>query len=94
MDRSELEICWEKIILTLESFGAKPVAAYTHFEHLDGPKPEGAAVVEFASMELVRSWYDSLSRDPTASSAWSQMHWNPYGRRCAAATSSHATDDR
>jgi len=59
MDRSELETYWEKIVPTLEGFGAKPIAAYTHFEHLEGPKPEGAAVVEFPSMEKARAWYNS-----------------------------------
>jgi uncharacterized protein (DUF1330 family) len=59
MDRGELETYWEKIVPTLEGFGAKPIAAYTHFEHLEGPKPEGAAVVEFPSMEKARAWYNS-----------------------------------
>jgi hypothetical protein len=38
MDRGELETYWEKIVPTLEGFGAKPIAAYTHFKHLEGPK--------------------------------------------------------
>ena len=59
MDRRELDIYWEKIGPTLAGFGAKSLAAYTHFEHLEGNKPEGAAVVEFPSMEAARSWYDS-----------------------------------
>ena len=59
MDRSELEIYWQKIMPTLEGIAIKPIAAYTHFEHLDGPKPEGAAVFEFPSMEVARSWYNS-----------------------------------
>lgn len=45
MDRSELEIYWEKIVPTFEGFGAKPIAAYTHFEHLEGARPEGAGNV-------------------------------------------------
>jgi uncharacterized protein (DUF1330 family) len=59
MDRRELETYWEKIVPTLDGFGAKPIATYTHFEHLEGPKPEGAAVVEFPSMEVARAWYNS-----------------------------------
>jgi len=59
MDRSELEIYWEKIIPTLVGIDVKPIAAYTNFEHLEGPKPEGAAVIEFPSMKAAKSWYDS-----------------------------------
>jgi uncharacterized protein (DUF1330 family) len=52
VDRSELEIYWSKIGPTLEGYGAKSVAAYTPFEHLEGDAVDGAAVVEFPSMEV------------------------------------------
>jgi uncharacterized protein (DUF1330 family) len=58
VDRSELEIYWSKIG-PLEGYGARSVAAYTPFEQLEGDAIDGAAVVEFPSMELAKTWYDS-----------------------------------
>ncbi|HET9831083.1 MAG TPA: DUF1330 domain-containing protein [Vicinamibacterales bacterium] len=51
VDRSELEIYWSKIGSTLEGYGAGSIAAYTPFEQLEGDTVDGAAVVEFPSME-------------------------------------------
>jgi len=59
VDRSELEIYWSKIGPTLEGYGARSVAAYTPFEQLEGDAVDGAAVVEFPSMELAKAWYNS-----------------------------------
>jgi uncharacterized protein (DUF1330 family) len=59
VDRSELEIYWSKIGPTLEGYGARSVAAYTPFEQLEGDAVDGAAVVEFPSMELAKTWYNS-----------------------------------
>ena len=59
VDRSELETYWSKIGPTLEGYGARSVAAYTPFEQLDGDAADGAAVVEFPSMEVAMAWYNS-----------------------------------
>ena len=59
VDRSELETYWSKIGPTLEGYGARSVAAYTPFEQLEGDAVDGAAVVEFPSMELAKAWYNS-----------------------------------
>jgi len=59
VDRSELEIYWSKIGPTLEGYGARNIAAYTPFEQLEGDAVDGAAVVEFPSMELAKTWYTS-----------------------------------
>jgi uncharacterized protein (DUF1330 family) len=59
VDRSELEIYWSRIGSTLEGYGARSVAAYTPFEQLEGDAVDGAAVVEFPSMELAKTWYNS-----------------------------------
>jgi uncharacterized protein (DUF1330 family) len=59
VDRSELETYWSKIGPTLEGYGARSVAAYTPFEQLEGDAVDGAAVVEFPSMELAKGWYNS-----------------------------------
>jgi uncharacterized protein (DUF1330 family) len=59
VDRSELETYWSKIGPTLEGYGATSVAAYTPFEQLEGDAVDGAAVVEFSSMELAKAWHNS-----------------------------------
>jgi uncharacterized protein (DUF1330 family) len=59
VDRSELEIYWSQIGATLEGYGARSVAAYTPFEQLEGDAVDGAAVIEFPSMELAKAWYNS-----------------------------------
>jgi len=59
VDRSELETYWSKIGPTLEGYGARSVAAYTPFEQLDGDAVDGAAVVEFPSMDRAKAWYNS-----------------------------------
>ena len=59
VDRSELETYWSKIGPTLEGYGARSVAACTPFEQLEGDAVDGAAVVEFPSMERAKAWYNS-----------------------------------
>ena len=59
VDRSELEIYWSKIGATLGGYDVRPVAAYTPFEQLEGDAVDGAAVLEFPSMELAKAWYNS-----------------------------------
>jgi len=59
VDRSELETYRSKIGPTLEGYGARSVAAYTPFEQLEGDAVDGAAVVEFPSMELAKARYNS-----------------------------------
>ena len=58
-DRAELEIYWKEIGSTLEGYEVKNLAAYTHFEHLEGDDVEGVALVEFPSIEEARRWYTS-----------------------------------
>jgi uncharacterized protein (DUF1330 family) len=59
IDRAELETYWSTIGPTLEGYQPKNLAAYTPFEQLEGEKVEGVAVIEFASMEVAKAWYDS-----------------------------------
>jgi uncharacterized protein (DUF1330 family) len=59
IERSDLETYWSKIGPTLEGYGAKSVASYTPFERLEGDAVDGAAVVEFPSMELAKDSYNN-----------------------------------
>jgi len=59
IDRKELETYWAKIVATLEGYGAKSIAAYTHCEQLEGDEVDGAAVIEFPSFGKAKEWYDS-----------------------------------
>jgi uncharacterized protein (DUF1330 family) len=58
-DRAELETYWRDIGQTLQGYEVKNLAAYTHFEHLEGDDVEGVALVEFPTMEVAKRWYDS-----------------------------------
>jgi uncharacterized protein (DUF1330 family) len=58
-DRTELETYWSKIGPTLAGVPAKPLAAYTPFEILEGRQVEGVTVHEFPSVEAAKAWYDS-----------------------------------
>ena len=58
-DRKELETYWAKIRPTLAGYEVKNIVGYTPFEQLEGDKVEGVAVIEFASFELAKAWYDS-----------------------------------
>lgn len=59
IDRSELEVYWDKIGPTLAGYGAKNLAAYTPFELLEGEPVDGVAVIEFPSRDAARAWYES-----------------------------------
>jgi uncharacterized protein (DUF1330 family) len=59
LDRAGLERYWSLIGPTLEGFGARPIAAYTRFELLEGDAVDGVAVIEFPSMARAREWYES-----------------------------------
>jgi uncharacterized protein (DUF1330 family) len=59
IDRKELETYWAKIGPTLQAYGAKSLASYTPFEQLEGGQVDGAAVVEFPSFEIAKTWYNS-----------------------------------
>jgi uncharacterized protein (DUF1330 family) len=59
IDRKELETYWAKIVPTLEGYGANSLAAYTHFEQLEGDEVDGAAVIEFPSFDKAKEWYES-----------------------------------
>lgn len=58
-DRKELETYWAKVAPTLAGYEVKNIVGYAPFEQLEGDQVEGVAVVEFASFELAKAWYDS-----------------------------------
>jgi uncharacterized protein (DUF1330 family) len=59
-DRRGLEAYWANVAPSFEGTGAKPLAAYTTFEQLEGPGPiEGVVIVEFPSTEIAKRWYAS-----------------------------------
>ncbi|HWM67846.1 MAG TPA: DUF1330 domain-containing protein [Steroidobacteraceae bacterium] len=57
-DRESLETYWSKIGPTLQGHPAKPLAAYTPFESLEGRPVDGVSVHEFPSMEAAKAWYN------------------------------------
>lgn len=44
---------------TFDPYPAKIIAAYGVQDVLEGPAPEGVAIVEFPTMADARAWYDS-----------------------------------
>jgi uncharacterized protein (DUF1330 family) len=59
IDREALEICWSKIGPTLQGYEARNVAAYSPFQQLEGEKVDGVAEIEFPSIAIAKTWYDS-----------------------------------
>jgi uncharacterized protein (DUF1330 family) len=57
-DRKRLEAYWAAVGPTFEGTGARPISVYQPFEQLEGDRPvEGAVLVEFPSLEAIRTWY-------------------------------------
>ncbi|MGA3091911.1 MAG: DUF1330 domain-containing protein [Terriglobales bacterium] len=59
-DRRRLEDYWNNVAPSFEGYGAKPLAAYTPFEVLEGGDVvKGIVLFEFPSVEIARRWYRS-----------------------------------
>ncbi|MGP8253895.1 MAG: DUF1330 domain-containing protein [Terracidiphilus sp.] len=59
-DRRRLEDYWENVAPSFEGYSAKPLAAYTPFEVLEGEVVvKGVVLFEFPSMEVAKRWYSS-----------------------------------
>jgi uncharacterized protein (DUF1330 family) len=59
VDRTELQIYWDKISATFKGHEVKVRAAYGHHEVLEGDPVEGVVIAEFPSFEAAKSWYNS-----------------------------------
>lgn len=61
-DRKGLEDYWANVAPAFKSVLAKPLAAYTPFEVLEGNSGVlGVVLFEFSSMEEARRWYNSAA---------------------------------
>jgi uncharacterized protein (DUF1330 family) len=59
-DRRRLEDYWANVAPSFEGYGAKPFAAYTPFEVLEGGTGvKGIVLFEFPSVEIAKRWYTS-----------------------------------
>jgi uncharacterized protein (DUF1330 family) len=59
-DRRRLEDYWANVAPSFEGYGAKPLAAYTPFEVLEGGTVvKGIVLFEFPSVEIAKRWYKS-----------------------------------
>jgi len=59
-DWEGLEAYWANVAPSFEGLGAKPLAAYTPFEQLEGSGSNlGMVIFEFPSMEIAKRWYES-----------------------------------
>jgi uncharacterized protein (DUF1330 family) len=61
LDRTELQIYWDKIKATFKGHPVKVLAAYGHHEVLEGDRVEGVVIAEFPSFETAKSWYNSAA---------------------------------
>lgn len=61
-DRKRLEDYWANVAPAFKGVIAKPLAAYTPFEVLEGDAGvRGVVLFEFSSMEEARRWYNSAA---------------------------------
>ena len=61
-NRRRLEDYWSNVAPAFENVMAKPLAAYTPFEVLEGDSSLlGVVLFEFSSMEEARRWYNSVA---------------------------------
>lgn len=60
-DRAGIETYWSKVHSTLVDYHPNPLTIYGTMEHLEGDEIEGAIVLEFPSMEVAKTWYDSAA---------------------------------
>ncbi len=58
-DPDELTRYREKAPLARQAHAVTPIAFYGPHDVLEGPPLEGAAILQFPSMEAARAWYDS-----------------------------------
>ena len=58
-DTKEFATYMEAVPPTLEGHPVKPLALYGAIETLEGPPIEGAAIVEFPTLDEARAWYKS-----------------------------------
>jgi uncharacterized protein (DUF1330 family) len=58
-DPAEMETYSRMVGETLAGHRVKVLAAYGHQQVLEGPRVEGAVILEFPSMEEAKAWYDS-----------------------------------
>ena len=59
-DRARLEDYWAHAAATFDGFDAKPLAAYSPFELLEGDADaKGVVLFEFPSMDVAKRWYFS-----------------------------------
>ena len=57
-DRQRLEEYWARVGATLAGSGAKPLAVFTPFKHLEGNLPaEGVVLIEFPDVDTASRWY-------------------------------------
>ena len=62
IDRQRLEDYWANVAPAFKGVIAKPLAAYTPIEVLEGDGvPLGVVLFEFASMDEARRWYNSVA---------------------------------
>lgn len=59
VDPDELKIYASKAPAGLEGHPVKPIAMYGNYEVLEGPDAEGAAILEFPSLDEAKAWYYS-----------------------------------
>jgi uncharacterized protein (DUF1330 family) len=61
-DRKRLEDYWANVAPAFEGVKAKPLAAYSPFEILEGDGGvQGVVLFEFSSLEEARRWYNSAA---------------------------------
>lgn len=58
-DQGEMDVYAPLAGATLQQHPATPVAFYGDLTVLEGDPIEGAAIVEFPTIEAARAWYDS-----------------------------------
>lgn len=59
LDKTELEIYWQLVKVTMEGHPIKILAAYGEHFILEGPEVEGVVIVEFPTIEDAKKWYYS-----------------------------------
>lgn len=69
-DPDELAAYSAMVGKTFEPFPATIIAAYGTQDVLEGPAPEGVAIVEFPSMKEARAWYDSPAYQAVVRHRW------------------------
>jgi uncharacterized protein (DUF1330 family) len=58
-NEAELEIYNQKVPATMQGHPLTPLAAYGAHEVLEGPRIEGAVILQFPTLADAKAWYDS-----------------------------------